>query len=225
MFLTFTRKMSAPALHVEAYDWTDSTGSRMFVLGDLNDVIHVFQRIQQELLFRGRKCLVLIGEDTFTVSQRLLIYQKKWDFILRIRANPDYSILAAYLQNSPKPISVLWLGSEIPPVLLQKFESIYWICQNGSLPATKDVYTTFISPSQAPFRYKEWFLAQHATQAHAVLESIEEFRAKKAGIVVRPSRTVNWYDADVSEGISGELTMHEVCQILKWCTAQLEGSE
>ena len=151
------------SVHLEAFEWTGEP-KRIFIAGALNEAVQIFLRIQQELLFRGRRCLVLT--DDLKSGQRLRIFQENWDFIIRIRGNLDYSLFASYLQNAGKPISVLWVGSEIPGVLLKKFETVYWVCIGNGLPSVRDTYYTFLSPTLAPLKYKDWFLTQ---QTHKVL--------------------------------------------------------
>jgi hypothetical protein len=209
------------SVHLEAFEWTGEP-KRIFIAGALNEAVQIFLRIQQELLFRGRRCLVLT--DDLKSGQRLRIFQENWDFIIRIRGNLDYSLFASYLQNAGKPISVLWVGSEIPGVLLKKFETVYWVCISNGLPNVRDTYYTFLSPTLAPLKYKDWFLTQQTPQDSAILDSLEEFREKKAGLVVCPNRTVKWYDAD-SKTRGAEIGVEDVCEVLKWCTGQLEGSD
>ena len=207
------------SVHLEAFEWTTEP-KRLFIAGGLSEAIQVFLRVQQELLFRGRRCLVLT--EDLKSGQRLRIFQENWDFVIRIRNN---SIFASYLQNAGKPISVLWIGSEIPSVLLKKFETVHWVCMAGALPSVRDTYYTFLSPMIAPIKYKEWFGAQGTLQGLAVLDSLEDFREKKAGLVVCPNRSVKWYDAAGLEVRGTEIGVEDVCEVLKWCTSQLEGSE
>ena len=133
-------------------------------------------------------------------------------------------IFIAGALNEAVPISVLWVGSEIPGVLLKKFETVYWVCIGNGLPSVRDTYYTFLSPTLAPLKYKDWFLTQQTSQGAAILDSLEEFREKKAGLVVCPNRTVKWYDAD-SKTRGAEISVEDVCEVLKWCTGQLEGSD
>ena len=210
------------SVHLEAFEWTIEP-KRIFVAGSLHEAIQVFLRVQQELLFRGRRCLVLT--DDLKSGQRLRIFQESWDFIIRIRGHIDYSIFASYLQHSGKSTSVFWIGSDIPTVLLKKFEMVHWVCIGSGLPSVRDTYYTFLSPSLAPLKYKEWFASQGTVQGLAVLDSLEDFREKKAGLVVCPNRTVKWYDAAGLEVRSAEIGVEDVCEVLKWCTGQLEGSD
>jgi len=210
------------SVHLEAFEW-NSEARRLFIAGGLKDAIQIFLRVQQELLFRGRRCLVLT--EDLKPGQRLRIFQESWDFVIRIRGNIDYSLFASYLQNAGKPITVLWVGSEIPGVLLKKFETVHWICFGSGLPSVRDTYYTFLSPSLAPLKYKEWFAAQGTLQGMAVLDSLEEFREKEAGLVVCPNRSVKWYDAAGLETREASISVPDICEVLKWCTAQLEGSE
>jgi hypothetical protein len=69
------------SVHLEAFEWTGEP-KRIFIAGALNEAVQIFLRIQQELLFRGRRCLVLT--DDLKSGQRLRIFQENWDFIIRI---------------------------------------------------------------------------------------------------------------------------------------------
>ena len=215
--------MPEAPLHLQAFEWSFEK-PRIFVVGSIEDAVSVFSHIQHDLLFRGRRILVYgAQEENKKNQQKFKVYQQPWDLILKIRTNTDYSFLATYLQNIQKPSSVLWLGGQCPPALLQKFEGIYWICQTGGLPPSGSLWNTvFISYSLPSLSYKEWFLLQLPTQGISVLNSIEDLREKKAGIVVNLSeRSVKWYDAGSLEGKEEDLSIHDIRDTLRGCTEQL----
>ena len=211
------------AVHLEAYDWglLEKKSPRMFILGEITDALDVFRHVQQEIVFRGRRVLVLAAPDSLKVAQRVRVFQHSWDFVLRIRANTDYSLLASYLQHSAKPITVLWLGTEVPQVLLTKVDTnVFWVCMSGTLPVARDLFTVFISPTLPPFKYKDWLIAQQPSQISAVLGSLDDFREKKAGLVL-VGRSVQWYDSAGLETEAERPGVTEVREVLKWCTDQL----
>lgn len=216
----------ASTLHIEAYDWAPLK-TRMFMLGELEDALNLFLRLQQDLLFRGRKLLVIAGQDPTRRLGKLKLFEQQWDFIIRIRANLDYSLFASYLQHAPKPASILWLGSEIPAVLLNKFDQgVYWICHSGGLPSGREIPWVFISPDLPPFKYKEWFLSHQPQQAQALLENLEDLRARKAGIVFHLSdRSMKWYDSAGLEEIGDETNIQDIRDVLKWCHDKLAWHE
>jgi hypothetical protein len=208
------------SVHLEATDWTFEKG-RHFVIGDMNDALRIYSRIQQELLFRGRRVLVLVTSD-IPASKKILLFQESWDFILQIRSNIDYSLLAAYLNASPKPLTILWLGTEVPQILLQKFDvGCHWICSSGSVPVAR-LFNTFVSPNASVFKYKDWFLANGGS--HAILESVDEFRLKNAGLLVCPDQSVKWYDSASLEAGRKGISVKEIQEVLKWCIDSLEDS-
>jgi hypothetical protein len=213
-------------VHLEAYDWAPLK-QRMFVLGELEDALNIYLRLQQDLLFRGRKVLVIAGQDSTRHLGKLKLFEQSWDFILRVRANIDYSLFASYLQHAPKPVSVLWLGSEIPSVLLAKFEQgVYWICHSGTLPAGREIPWIFISPSLPTLKYKDWFLNHSPVAAAALLENLEDLREKKAGIVFHlTDRTVKWYDSAGLEEAGDETSIQDIRDVLKWCFEKLAWHE
>lgn len=209
-------------VHIEAFDWKFEK-QRVFSLGDIEDVLQIYQHIQQDLLFRGRKILIFSSGDTLKPFHKMKLFQQPWDFVMKVKANIDYSILATYIQHQPKPVSILWLGSEVPNALLQKFDKdVYWICHSGSLPVSREFAHIFISPSLSPLKYKDWFLNQQPLQVQALLENLEEMREKKAGIVFNVNnRKIQWYDAGTTEE-NDDTSIGDVNEILKWCVEKLD---
>ena len=212
-----------PTIHLEAYDW-EFQKPTVFVLGTIEESLRIFIHIQTDLLFRGRRILVLVGNETLKAGSRMTIFQQNWDFVIQIRGNIDYSILASYIQNSVKPASILWLGSEIPSVLLHKYDSqVHWICWTGTLPASKEFSTYFISPSLQVFKYKDWFLLQQPHDAQAILANLEDLRERGAGIVFQQKeKVVKWYDSTGLQTNDDKTTVQDIKEIMKWCVNQLE---
>lgn len=210
-------------VHIEAFDWKFDK-QKVFILGDLEDSLQIFQHIQQDLLFRGRKILVFNGNENQKAFHKMKLFQQPWDFVMKVKANIDYSILATYIQHQPRPTSILWLGSEIPNALLQKFEKdVYWICHSGSLPVSREMTYIFISPRLSPFKYKDWFLNQQPAQVQALLENLEDMREKKAGIVFSTqNKKIQWYDAGAIEENDEETSIGDVNEILKWCVEKID---
>ena len=218
---------SEESLHLEAYDW-NFTKPRIFVLGEIEDALKVFQRIQQDLLFRGRRVLVLTGNSTSKQSNRIKLFLQNWDFVIHIRSQIDYSLAASYFQNVPKPITILWMGSEIPSVFLQKYEKdFYWLCWQDNLPNYSDYFSyIFISPSVSPFKYKDWFLAQNIVGASGILANLEDLRERKAGLVFFvKEKKCKWYDAVDLEGKDDDLSLKDIRETLTWCVEQLHNLE
>lgn len=213
---------SVPTIHLEAYDW-EFQKPTLFVLGNVDDALRIFIHIQTDLLFRGRRVLVLVGNDIVKNGARMNIYQQSWDFVIQIRANIDYSILASYIQNSPKPTSIFWIGSEVPNALLQKFDAqVHWICWTGNLPLSKEFATYFISPSLQVFKYKDWFLAQQPHDGQALLANLEDLRERGAGIVFhQKEKTVKWYDSNGLES-GNDTSIQDIKEVMKWCVEQME---
>lgn len=214
---------SAPTIHLEAYDW-EFQKPTVFVLGGIEDALGIFIHIQTDLLFRGRRVLVIVGNETLKASSRMNIFQQSWDFVIQIRGNIDYSILATYIQNSAKPVSVLWIGSEVPVALLHKYDSqVHWICWTGTLPASKEFSTYFISPSLQVFKYKDWFLLQQPHDAQAILANLEDLRERGAGIVFQQKeKSVKWYDSTGLQTNDDRTTIQDIREVMKWCVNQLE---
>jgi hypothetical protein len=215
---------SEESLHIEAYDWTFKK-PRIFIIGEIDDALRIFQRIQQDLLFRGRKVLVLTGQGIPKNSNRIKLFLQTWDFIIHIRSQVDYSLTASYLQNVPKPITILWVGSEIPNVFLQKYEKdFYWLCWQDNLPSFSDFFSyIFISPTISPFKYKEWFVSQNISGSSGILSNLEDLREKKAGLVVYVKEKIcKWYDAVELEEKDDELSLKDIRDAITWCVDQLQ---
>lgn len=217
---------SEDSLHLEAYDWS-FIKPRLFILGSLNDALRIFQRIQRDILFRGRRVLVITGQP-IKDSNRMKLFLQSWDFIIHIRGQVDYSLAASYFQNVPKPITVLWIGSEIPNVFLTKYEKeFYWLCWQDNLPSYTEYFSyIFISPSVAPFKYKEWFISQNILGGSGILANLEDLREKQAGLVFFvKEKKCRWYDAVDLEGKDDDLSLKDIREALSWCVDQLQHLE
>ena len=215
------------SLHLEAYDWS-FTKPRIFIIGSIEDSLRIFQRIQRDILFRGRRVLVITGQSHLKHSNRIQLFLQSWDFVIYIRGQVDYSLAASYLQNVPKPITILWIGSEIPNVFLTKYEKdFYWICWQDNLPTYSEYFSyIFISPTVAPFKYKDWFVSQTIVGSSGILANLEDLREKQAGLVLFvKEKKCKWYDAVDLEGKDDDLSLKDIREAISWCVNQLQHLE
>ena len=221
-FRNLIKMAAAAALHVEGFNWT-APKTKLFILGTLENALSAFQKLQQENLFRGRKVLVLVGNGERKPSKQIRIFQQSWDFVLRIRANVDYNMLATYLRSVPKPVSVLWIGSEVPAVFLTQFDTdTRWIGFSGVLPsAVHGMSHILIDPALPLMKYKDWFVSQPSTSAD-LLAVLNDLRERKAGIVYSVAHhTIQWYDATGLEGAADDITIKDIQEIMEWSAEQL----
>ena len=158
---------------------------------------------------------MLVGKYYFTD------YQIQFNY--RIDGGTQFSLFTHCLDvNNISPNSALEINLSNTPKKGYGPGSVMGMIKAPHIPVANQWNTVFISYSLPSLSYKEWFLLQLPTQGISVLNSIEDLREKKAGIVVNLSeRSVKWYDAGSLEGKEEDLSIHDIRDTLRWCTEQL----
>jgi len=58
-----------------------------------------------------------------TAAVSVSVLRKRWDCVFRVRDTFEAQMLATYVANAPKPIRIMWIGTDIPRALWQKWNS------------------------------------------------------------------------------------------------------
>ena len=109
------------SLHLEGFSG-DIRGHRSLVIGKEMDWLTRINIIEAESLYKGRSILVIYEPLRGSVNVGAAVLRRRWDSVFRIRESFDAQMLLTYVANSPKPVRILWHGSEVPRNLWQKWE-------------------------------------------------------------------------------------------------------
>ena len=117
----------SPSVRLEGFD-TELRGRRTLIVGTATDWLCQFSAVESESLYKGRSILVMQeGATKGNGREYPALQRRRWDCTFRPRDQFDYQMLATYVQNSPKPVRVLWvfpqagMGADIPRALWQRW--------------------------------------------------------------------------------------------------------
>lgn len=136
---------------------------RSLVIGKEADWLAKIHLLESESLYKGRSILV-IQETVRGAPVAPCLLRKRWDCVFRIRDAFEAQMLATYVQNAPKPIRVLWTGSQIPRALWQRWAGTDVTLVGGS---GGDLFgcewETIFFPLQNTAQFTEKVLAQRGS--------------------------------------------------------------
>ena len=134
--------MSDSTFTLEAYSIPIRT-QKIYCVGSLihaDKSIHsLFQMYSEEVLRRNKT--VVIFSDSFLKHQPKFLKNIFIDAMFRIRDIQDLRLAYTFIQNTSKPLIVIWYGNSIPKVLFETKDDITLI-SGGLLP--KNEYTTIV---------------------------------------------------------------------------------
>lgn len=188
-------------------------GQRFWVCGPAETLGKQIQSrltvLEEELLGRGRK--VLLVQNTRDIP---MYWSNKiqWDATFRMRETQDLRLALTYIQNSIKPVRVVWVGDEPPAALLT---------------ALTHPEITFIGASTATPRLQWSAIFWHTTCDQAKIEEglgprigtatlhgmnlpsiLRELKASQVGLVwssigeTDKKGSAYWYDSEEASSIT-----------------------
>ncbi len=180
-------------------------GEKLWIVGSeqlLPNRLHV---LDQELLGRGRKVLILADGRKHIPRWASKL---EWDAIFCVRDGVDLRLAITYVANGVKPMRVIWIGEEPSPQILKAMvvPEVSFLGYGASHPKG-DWNAIFFSGEMEAARIEEALISRmgSARLGHLNLKSVvSELRAVKAGLVWssigEPDRAgaVYWYD--IAEG-------------------------
>lgn len=99
-------------------------GQKLWVCGTRetlgNQILNRLVVLEEELLNRGRKVLILQNQRDISLRWSQSI---QWDATFRIRDAQDLRLAATYIQNAIKPVRVVWIGDEPPSAFMSVMNS------------------------------------------------------------------------------------------------------
>lgn len=180
-------------------------GEKIWIIGSEQLIPNRLHVLDQELLGRGRKVLILAdGRKHFPRWASKV----EWDAVFHVRDGVDLRLAITYVTNGVKPMRVVWCGDEPSAAILKAMivPEVTFL-GHGSTHPKGDWNAIFFSGEMEANRIEEALISRmgSARLSHLNLKSvIPELRAAKAGLVwssigePEKAGAVYWYD--ISEG-------------------------
>lgn len=180
-------------------------GEKIWLIGSENLLPNRLHVVEQELLGRGRKVLILADGRKHIPRWA---HKFDWDAIFHLRDGTDLRLAITYVTNATKPIRVVWCGEEPSAAVLRLLcaNEVTFLGYGTHLPKS-DWNAIFFSGDMEASKIEEALISRmgSARLSQLNLKSVvSELRAAKAGLVWtsigEPDKAgaVYWYD--ISEG-------------------------
>ena len=180
-------------------------GQKLWIVGDEHLLPNRLHLLEQELLGRGRRVLILADGRKYIPKWSLKI---EWDAVFKVRDSLDLRLALTYIANATKPLRIVWIGDEPSPAIMSKLhvpESTFIGFGNNKPQQNWDYI--FFSGVLDKTRVEDVLMSRmgSAKLSHFNLSSvIPELRAAKAGLVWssvgETERTGHLYWYDIAEG-------------------------
>lgn len=180
-------------------------GQKLWIVGDEHLLPNRLHLVEQELLGRGRRVLLLADGRKHIPKWSLQI---EWDAVFKVRDSLDLRLALTYIANATKPLRIVWIGDEPSPAIMSKLhvpESTFIGFGNNKPQQAWDYI--FFSGVLDKTRVEDVLMSRmgSAKLSHFNLSSvIPELRAAKAGLVWssvgETDRTGHLYWYDIAEG-------------------------
>jgi hypothetical protein len=197
-------------------------GEKIWVVGSENLLPNRLHVVEQELLGRGRKVLILA--DTRKYIPRWA-HKFEWDAIFHLRDGTDLRLAITYVTNAAKPMRVVWCGEEPSAAVLRL------LCVNevtflgyGVNHPKGDWNAIFFAGEMEASRIEEALISRmgSARLSQMNLKSVvTELRAARAGLVwtsigePEKAGALYWYDISEGEPPAEQFDMTEAANFLR----------
>ena len=197
-------------------------GQKIWVVGDEHLLPNRLHVLEQELLGRGRRVLLIADGRKHIPRWALPI---EWDSVFRIRDATDLRLALTYVANAAKPLRIVWLGDEPTQAVLSKLaiqDSTFLGYGNNKPQQFWDCI--FFSGGLDKGKIEDALMTKmgSAKLSHFNLQSVlPELRAAKAGLVwsslgeSEKSGHLYWYDISEGEPMSETFDPTEAANFLR----------
>lgn len=197
-------------------------GQKIWVIGDEHLLPNRLHVLEQELLGRGRRVLLLADGRKHIPKWALSI---EWDAVFKVRDALDLRLAITYIANATKPVRIVWLGDEPTPAIVSKLhvgDSTFLGYGNSKPQQHWDCI--FFSGGLDKGKIEDALMTRmgSAKLSHFNLHSVlPELRAAKAGLVwssmgeSEKSGHLYWYDIAEGEPPAEHFDMTEAASFLR----------
>lgn len=197
-------------------------GQKIWIVGDESLLPNRLHVLEQELLGRGRRVLLISDGRKLIPKWATKI---DWDAVFKMKDALDLRLALTYVTNATKPLRIVWIGEEPTPALLAKIhtpDSTFVGYGNSKPQHPWDAI--FFSGNLDKGKIEDALMTRmgSAKLSHFNLQSVlPELRAAKAGLVWNSmgeserSGHLYWYDIAEGEAPHDKLDMTEAANFLR----------
>lgn len=197
-------------------------GQKLWVVGDEHLLPNRLHVLEQELLGRGRRVLIIADGRKHIPRWATTL---EWDAVFKVRDALDLRLALTYIANAAKPLRIVWLGDEPTPAVMSKLlvHDATFLGYGNNRPQ-QHWDCIFFSGGLDKSKIEDALMQRmgSAKLSHFNLHSvIPELRVAKAGLVwssieeSEKSGHLYWYDISEGEPPSEPFDMTEAANFLR----------
>lgn len=174
--------MTQESIQIEGFE-SSIKSKKLWFVGDEELLVRRLALFHTEILARGK--FVCIQADSHVPLPKALV-KFQWDALFRIKDTQDLRLALTYMANATKPITVVWVGEEMPPAVFQRLPdaTIFALGSRSYIP--KEPWDAlFFSADLQAHHVEEILVTRMGAKLKAInLRSIlSELRIAKASLV------------------------------------------
>lgn len=194
---------------------------KLWFVGDEELLMRRLAIFHTEILARG-KFVCIVADSHISMPKSFLKFQ--WDAVFRIKDTQDLRLALTYLTNATKPITVVWVGDEMPPAVFQRLPEATVLALGSRSYIPKEAWDALFFSSDVQIHHIEEILATRMGPKlkHINLRSIlTELRTARASLVWSKiddsdkTGSIYWIDALEGQFPEEKLSPEETANFLR----------
>ena len=209
------------SIQIEGFE-SSVKSKKLWFVGDEELLLRRLNVFHTEILARGK--FVCIQAD-YHVPLPKCFLKFAWDAVFRIKDTQDLRLALTYMTNATKPITVVWIGEEMPAAVFQRLGDATIFGLGGRSYIPKGAWDVLFFPSELQAHHVEEMLLTRMGPAKIKTMNLRsvlaELRTAKASLVwskIDDPDTggyVYWIDALEGQMPEEKMTPQESAQFLR----------
>lgn len=174
---------TSESIQIEGFE-ASIKSKKLWFVGDDPLLLRRLNLFHTEILGRGK--FICVQADVHAHVPKAY-FKFPWDAFFRVKDNQDLRLVLTYITNATKPITIVWIGEEMPPVVFNKVADATVFALGSRNYTPKEPWDAlFFSPDLLPHSVEEMLTTRLGTGKikHANIRSIlAELRTAKASLV------------------------------------------
>lgn len=175
--------MASDSIQIEGFE-SSIKSKKLWFVGDDALLLRRLNLFHTEILGRGK--FVCVQADSHVHIPKAY-FKFGWDAFFRVKDSQDLRLVLTYITNATKPVTIVWIGEEMPPIVFAKIADATVFALGSRQYVPKEPWDALFFPTDLlPHSVEEMLTTRlgAAKLKHANIRSIlAELRTAKASLV------------------------------------------
>jgi hypothetical protein len=175
--------MTSDSIQIEGFE-SSIKSKKVWFVGDESLLLRRLNLFHTEMLGRGK--FVCVQADSHMQIPKAY-FKFGWDAFFRLKDSQDLRLALTYITNATKPLTVVWIGEEMPPVVFSKVADATVFALGSRTYIPKEPWDAlFFPPDLLPHSVEEMLatrLGSGKVKQANIRSVLAELRTAKASLV------------------------------------------